>query len=570
MKNSQPISTGTRSGSASCDRPCAVAYWLVMALACAVFFVMNMLTTLKEDDMSFTLVEGVWTPMHSLTDVIRSYCNQYVDANGRLANLVPEIFGRLLGKWAFNICNTVVFGVLLHVLGLLVTGRRSLLVVAMFLAVVGTCFPVPGETMLWMSGSANYMWAITLSLLLVLYLLRDHRESLGWGGAIGLLLYAFVAGGFNEATSFGFFIGLCAYYLFNRDRFDRRAGVALVGYLLGILLLISSPGAWTRLSTSGIVSSLGLGDLLSSRWYIFHEKMWRFFLPVVALLIGLVTLLLRRGRSVKQCVWTYIFVALALVMFALGIIHERAYAPLATVAFIIVALVVDYLTRDWRWVRLTLIAAALALAAFTFVRGIRVLREYKAFDDQAVSEIVAAPQQAVLPERQFEGYSRFVKPMNFISTNFFAHELIYRAYFGKENVQFVSDSVFARYHQGRLLEGAEPCPMTSDRPDVISEVMTLPGQDYMVAVLKTDTMPATFQTARYYHSVSSHPLDAEEEAKRLNYGLPADYSPHGFYPLDYQGQRLLILSLVEPTTARIVIPLGISPEAGEVTLTPEK
>ena len=568
MNKWQPISSSPNRHVDPCDRWGDVAYWLVLTLACVAFFVMNVLTTLKEDDMAFALVEGVWTPVQSLMDVLRSHGAHYVNSNGRLADMVPELFSGVLGKWAFNVCNTLVFGVLLHVLGQIVTGRRSLLVVAMFLAVVGTCFPVPGETMLWMAGSANYMWAITLSLLLVRYLQRGHRSPLGWGRAIGLLLFAFVAGGFNEATSFGFFAGLCVYYLCNRDRFDRRAAVALAGYLLGIMLIVVSPGAWDRLATSGIVSDLGLGELLASRWFIFHEKVWRFLLPVAACLVGVAALLAWRARAVRRCVWAYVFIALSLVMLALGIIHERAYAPLVAVAFIIVALAVDDLVRNLRWACVSLVVAALGLAAFTFARGIGVLRDYKAFDDAVVTQVAAAPRQAVLPERQFDGYSRFVKPMNFISTNFFAHELIYRAYFGKDNVQFVSDSVYARYHQGRLLEGAVPFPVTTSRPDVITDVLSLPGQDYMVAVLKTDTLPATFQTARYYHTSPSRTLDAREQAMRSDYGITTDYSPRGFYPLAYQGRSLLILPPVESTTARIVIPLSLNPEDGEITLSP--
>ena len=71
---------------------------------------------------------------------------------------------------------------------------------------------------------------------------------------------------------------------------------------------------------------LPLGDLLGARWYIFHEKVWRFYLPVVAVVVGLIALLLRQGRTVRRSVWTYIFICMALVLFALGLRHERAYA----------------------------------------------------------------------------------------------------------------------------------------------------------------------------------------------------------------------------------------------------
>ena len=297
-----------------------VAYWAVLLGACAVFLVMNMLTTFKEDDMAFSLIEGEWTPVRSLLDVVRSHFNLFEHANGRTANLVAALFCALLGKTAFNVCNTVVFGLMAHLLSVLTTGRRSLLALSMFLVAVGTCYPVPGETMLWLDGSCNYMWAITLSLGFIGYLVRTHEGPLGWGKALLLLVVAFVAGSFNEATSWGLLLGLVAYYAVNRSRWNRRVLVALVGYALGVALIVASPGAWARAATGDIAVNMGIADLLHSRWYIFSEKMWRFYLPVVALLVGVAALVLRHGKTVKESPWTYIFVCLALVtlVFLLG------------------------------------------------------------------------------------------------------------------------------------------------------------------------------------------------------------------------------------------------------------
>lgn len=552
------------------------AYWGLLLIFGILFLVMNFLTTLKEDDMLFSLVEGEWTPMRTLMDVVRSHIYHYGHTNGRLADVVPEFFCGLAGKTAFNVCNTLVFVALLHLLSHLSSGRRSVLVVSLFVAVVGTCFPVPGETMLWIAGSAGYMWAITLSLALVAYLQRRHERPLGWGRAVVLLLCALVAGGFNEATSFGFFGGLCIYYACNRSRFDRRAAVALTGYLLGIALIASSPGAWHRLASGGIALDMSMGDLLSSRWFIFQEKMWRFLTPVVALLAVIVALLLKRGGSVRRCVWTYIALALALVMFAMGIIHERAYAPLAVVSFIIVAKaccsLLEWLAARGKstlarvaWGVLT--AVALALAVFTWARGIKVLHQYKAFNDATVSEIVNAPDQAVLREREFDTYSRFIKPVNYISTNFFGHEIIYCAYFGKDNVQFVPDAILDRYHAGCLTDGATALPLDSDRPDITGEVCAYRGQNYMTVALQTDTIPYTFQTARYVLS-SPGDLTDEEMDRRRNYGLTTDYNPMGFFPLRYQGHILLVMPVPTPDCTRIVIPLGLNSGDPEVTLTP--
>ena len=546
-----------------------VGYWLVLAAACGIFLVMNVLTTFKEDDLSFALVEGEWMPIASLMDIARSFVNQFHHATGRTSNLVPLLFSGLLGKMAFNICNTLVFGLMLHLVSLLATGRRSLLAVSAFLAFIGTCYPVPGETMLWMSGSANYMWSITLSLLLIYYLTQRVHGSLCWYKVLLLAILAFLAGSFNEATSFGVLAGMALYYVLNRSRFERRALVALVCYLMGVLVIVASPAAWDRAQSGYIVVDMGFMDLLSSRWHIFIDKMLRFYTPLLAIIVGIVVLLRGGVRDVRGSMLAWVFVCLALVMFVLGVMAERAYSPLATLAFIIVALAADVVLKRWRWLRLVAVIALLTLALFTFVRGVRMLRDYKAFDDQVVSEIVNAPDQAVLLERQFLGYSRFIKPMNYQSNHFFAHEQIYRAYFGKQNVQFVSDSVYVRFNEDRLLNGAEVKQVQCDRTDIVDSVYMWSNQPYMAILLKGDSMPSTFQISRFYEAKNESNKDEKDNGQDelSRYGILLDYIPVGFYPLQYQGRNYLIFDPVpEVPINKLVFPVDLPPDPTEVTI----
>ena len=171
----------------------------------------------------------------------------------------------------------------------------------------------------------------------------------------------------------------------------------------------------------------------------------------------------------------------------------------------------------------------------------------------------------MLRERTFDTYSRFLKPVNYMSTNFFAHEVVYCAYYGKENVQFIPDSVFVRFHEGRLLDGAHPQTLVSDRRDLTGSIDLYPDQYYMTVELKTDTIPYSFQTARYYFR-SSKGLTQEEMERRVNYGLTREYNPMGFFPLRYQGRILLVLPKPTSDVTHIVIPLGIEPEDCEMTL----
>ena len=337
------------------------------------------------------------------------------------------------------------------------------------------------------------------------------------------------------------------------------------------MLIVSSSGTWNRVATD-LAVNLSPDDLMASRLHIFLEKMWRFIIPLLALAIGVALLVMRRGKVIRKTVWTYVLLSLAIVMFALGQIHERSYAPMVTVAWIIVMMALDsLLTPRWKNLRLVAVAVAMGLSIFTFARGIKVMNQYKAFNDQVEQEIATSPNQAILPQRQFDGYSRFIKPMNYMSTNFFAHEVVYRAYYGKENVQFVSDSVYLRYHEGRLLDCAQALNVKCDRSNVVDSVYTFADQDYIAVLLKGNSLPSTFQTARYYTAAdSTSTLDAKEIERRKQYGINIDYEPHGFYPIEYQGRCYLISSRPSDQVGKMVFPMALPPDPKEITLEIQK
>ena len=535
------------------------AYWVVLLAACVVMYVMNTLTPFKEDDMAYSVI-----PSGSLREFCSSLVDHFMTTNGRFADVVANVFCALLGKPVFNVCNALVFGLMAHLVALLSAGRRSLMALTLFLAVVGVCYPVPGETMLWVAGSCNYLWAVTASLALIYYLLNHKDGPLGWGRAVLLLLGAFIAGNFNEATSFGVFAGLFLYYAFNRRKVDRRVVIAMVGYLLGVAMIVASPGAWSRMAEGSGEAHSGFIGLLSSHWYIFNEKMWRFYTPLTACVAGLVVLLSKGFGMVRRSMWTYLFVCLVLFMFAMGfrVINERAYAALVTVGFIITARTACWLLSRWPWARMAVAAGALAMSAYATVHAYGPVKAYKAFEDGVVSDIVKAPREAVLLDRRFDGYSRFVFPLRFVSSETFMRENVYCAYYDKDNVQFVSDSVYARYHQGRLLDGAVEAPVKTDRPDIVNAMLTIPGQEYMVITLNVDTMPFTSQQASYVVSA----LSQEEMEFRNNYGLFTDHTPQGFYPLRYQDRLLLIFPSVSDSVEHIEFPIDNLEPPTQVTL----
>ena len=74
---------------------------------------------------------------------------------------------------------------------------------------------------------------------------------------------------------------------------------------------------------------------------------------------------------------------------------------------IVIKAVDSLLGGRWQPLRLLAVIALLGLSVFTYGRGIKVLNQYKAYNEQVEREIATAPGQAILRERQFDIYSRF-------------------------------------------------------------------------------------------------------------------------------------------------------------------
>ena len=541
-----------------------LAYWGLLLAVCAVFFVLNLWTSFKEDDMEFSLLRDA-----GFVDFWKARWDHYLTSNGRCADFYATLFCAYLGKPLFNVCNTLVFALMAHLAVLLSTGCRSILALVLFVTMVAVCFPVPGQTMLFVAGSCNYMWAITASLSLIWLMRRYRGVKLGWGKTALLMLLALVAGNFNEATSLGMLGGAILYFMFNPRELDRRTLLVMGAYLLGVLVIFASPGTLSRIVGGGIAVDMTVQEMVASRCYIFIKKMLLFVVPILAVLVGIVAWRKCGWQTVRRCLWAFVMLAMAALMLVLGYLFERAYAPLATVSFIIVAMGVDWLLSRWHHqvaARLVLAVLGIGVSVWATARAVRDLHELKMFEDNIEREITAAPRHAVLHEYRFNKTGRFLTPLRYVSTDFFNREATYCAYYGKDNVQFVPDSVFDRYHSGRLLDGAVMLPLVSDRPEIADTVLAVPGQDYMVVLLNVDTLLPTPQLTDYYFADSGAGLTQDEKLFRIKNGLPADFEPKGFFPLYYQGRQLLVFPLMDENMSRAVVQLDYEGDLGKMTL----
>ena len=142
------------------------AYLAALALAGMVFYMFNVLTTLKGDDMLYSYIIGTdYVPIRSLAGWLKSLPGLYVQENGRMANILTQLFAGVLGKPVFDVLNALMLVLLLHLVVVHVAGKaRPVAVVAITMLMIFAVIPYPGETLLWMCGSLNYLWAATFTL----------------------------------------------------------------------------------------------------------------------------------------------------------------------------------------------------------------------------------------------------------------------------------------------------------------------------------------------------------------------------------------------------------------------
>lgn len=513
----------------------SVLFWCLLLGGCAVFLLMNFYTPIKEDDIFHSYIGGgTGRPTNNLLDVLRSWV-AYYQYDARLANIISFTFNGILGKTVFNVVNTLVFGLMAYWLSRIATGRNSALVLVMLFTYMVTAMPVPGETLLWPTAAFNYLWALTASLLFIAYLKFHTNPRPGWLKGIVLFLVSLFIGGINEGTTFGVFGGLVLYYLVNRDKVDRTVIIAMAGYLAGVLVLITCPGAWGRASLE-VSHDAGIISLLVDRLKILWNSSCHYVTPLAALAIILFTHFGFGFKNTFSNFSTCSFVALLGFVFVVGKDQQRLFFSLTMFGLLIVVAVADALLRNKQWLRIAVMAVGLLLCAIHYPLNIATMKRYQAFFHFIDKEIrLSDDRQVVLTTGQFNDYSRFIKYFNFDSWNFFIREETLCYYYDKDNIQFVPDSVYARFHSGRLLDGAEPMPFVApDCPDV-EEILAIHNQDYWVVKMRQDTISHSYQFAQAYRAD----------------GTPTSPPIVGYFPLLFQGHEYLVFPPVDSTVTRL-------------------
>ena len=214
--------------------------------------VLNFLTPLIADDFAYIYkTEGFHTIFHD------EYL-QYITQNGRSVAHILVRFFLLLPKFIFNFLNPLVFLIISYLIYIMTnfsnqkwnTVRFLLIIILIFLFI-----PQFGETILWETGSFNYLWTFGIMLLFVskfhFAVINNDKMKSSWQ-IIYMFFLGIVAGWCNENTSAGIILIASGYMLVykfvNRAKIEKWMKTGVLGLTIGFIIMMSSPGNKIRSS----------------------------------------------------------------------------------------------------------------------------------------------------------------------------------------------------------------------------------------------------------------------------------------------------------------------------------
>lgn len=393
-------------------------FYTAAGIAFLAILLMNFLTPTMSDDYFYGAVAR---DAGNLWGILVSEYENYMGHTGRnVAHFILKCF--LSGdKWVFNLCNSLNFIGLSLLIYANIEKRKKydvtvFVLIQMLLWIFGIRF---GETILWETGSCNYLWGTTNILgavTLVRFALKNGEKLKNpylWGI---LLFFAGIIGGWcNENTSGGgillmFLLIGSAWYKKQKIRPWVYAGPA--GMMIGFIIMFLSPGNWVRASFTednygGIVKYI-------ARFYKVTLSVEENLFALLLLLLLLVIL-----AKAQKCEWKELestgiyFVAAIATCYALILVPTpvaRAYfgaGIFLTVACVQCFVLITEKEAAIRALKQSFVYGMLLYMGFTYVDSVvnvaRICRDYERRDAYIWEQKAAGKTEIVVPLIQ-EGF----------------------------------------------------------------------------------------------------------------------------------------------------------------------
>jgi len=494
-----------------------IPYYLLLLIAGGVFYVLNLQTPFMHDDYAYCFYydsdstsirpTGIWVT--GIWQMFQSMWHHYLCVNGRFSShLLLQSFCAFLGKGAFNVLNSFVFLILLHTLVRLTCRRKSIPLLAIAFLSTLCILPFPGQTMLWMAGSLNYLWPTTFSLVFICWLTRYSGTSLALWKHLLLFLSCLAVGWSNESISIPVTIGLFFFFLFNRTSFRNGAVSSTMGYALGALFILIAPGTWQRMQ--GWENVLDQQTPLQVLFIHSYNLAWgciHSILPVIA--IAVVLLFSGRNRwrfaPFRKSLLAWLFLGFSCFLFTLGWDEERIFFGFSVFSLVIITRTLQPILSKLDG-HFSLSLALIFLCAIPAAVALRATASFFNYDRLVYEEVRRAPSKCVVREHSYSDESRYVFATTLKPDRYAFHNRVKSFYFGKEFIQALPDDLFDIVTSGRLASS-----LTSSNKEVDGRPLFTFAHYW---VLPVDEIPAKQLLAVFYYRIDNSGLKAHQKVIR--------------------------------------------------------
>ena len=288
--------------------------------------------------------------IHSASQYFDHLWGFYFSWGGRIWG---ELFAYLflsIPKRVFDIVNTIGYLIFVSLIYINVTGKikssPSLFMLINFL--LFACLPAFGQDILWISGTANYMWASLIPLAyLAFWRLYIEKEYPILNSALALLflfVLAVLSGWSNENVSISLlFLAISYIWLYHKKYgyIPTFSKIGLFGVLVGTLFLWLAPGNFVRFAAEKHSKSIFhmLGNIPHNIATLFDFNSTLLLLVMFTLFI----LLKKSPRKKLAIAFMLAGVLASVAMSAVGSIATRTFLGCVILMIISVGLLYD----DW-------------------------------------------------------------------------------------------------------------------------------------------------------------------------------------------------------------------------------
>ncbi len=243
--------------------------WLVIA-----FFLLFFALYTKEyrsDDLIYSMKWQSDEPLSSLGDIFDFQVHHYFEWGGRtVAHTIAQLLF-LIGKPFSSLFITIAYFLLAFMITKIATDKFSIYLYSIALGCLYYLNPAFEKTVLWYTGSANYMWTTLIMLVAIYPAVKIFKEKLLDVKDYLFLPLSFLAGWGNENTSptlLLFLIFLLIVEIKKHKKVHIWLILSIVLWTLGCGLLILAPGNGVRSSefSSGLMAIAYRGHGQVNSW----------------------------------------------------------------------------------------------------------------------------------------------------------------------------------------------------------------------------------------------------------------------------------------------------------------